>query len=456
MIPPHNLEAELDVLGNVMNNPALVKNLKTQVRAEDFYKDVHRRLWLLIMRRHEVGKPTDMISLVDAIMRTGTEASFGGLAYVSSIPERCGVPAMVGGSVAILREYTVRRQGLEVLVSGQEEILKSDDPAWVASSTGQKLAGIAAGQGHRRSVPADILADQIIYDIDAQHDHVDMYIPTGWEEWDYNESWQGLSTEGMTLVIARSGMGKTSFLNSLAVQLAIGGYQVYIHGTETSAKLRAHTMIQGMAGVSRSRWSWVRKHGEPGEREACRRRLIRAAEWFHQLPIHITGAGMTVEEFAHEARTLKAAGELDVLLADYLQDFTRSRGVSGDMTEQTNHNSKALKDLSAELAVPLVAGAQVSGEKLTDIPPAAAAIPLKTHVQHSSKAHQDADVIVALNCGNYWCEAMGRTPAQHDTSYGPLGVMQVVRRKSRTAPGGMIQLPWNGPRRWVGTPPVLS
>ncbi|MDI7269777.1 MAG: hypothetical protein QME96_17445, partial [Myxococcota bacterium] len=43
-----------------------------------------------------------------------------------------------------------------------------------------------------------------------------LYLPTGWPEWDDSEDWQGWSSEGVTYVLARSGMGKTSFLNSTA------------------------------------------------------------------------------------------------------------------------------------------------------------------------------------------------------------------------------------------------
>jgi replicative DNA helicase len=62
-VPPHNLEAEENLIGAVlMDDQALIK-IGDLVRPEDFYKDAHRIIYGTILELFDRHEPIDLLTL---------------------------------------------------------------------------------------------------------------------------------------------------------------------------------------------------------------------------------------------------------------------------------------------------------------------------------------------------------------------------------------------------------
>ena len=168
--------------------------------------------------------------------------------------------------------------------------------------------------------------------------------------------------------------------------------------------------------------------------------------WLKKQPLTVTGSGAAVEEIAATSRRLADVEGLDVVIVDYLQDIspTETEQSQTDKVWQVGHASRCLKELSAELDLPVIVGAQVSGEKAG---PKSDPRPQQWDTQWSSSAHQDAQVVYSLYRDDYYRE---RSDGAW-TAKGRAGVVEVITRKQRVGALATLELDFDGPSLWIGS-----
>ena len=143
---------------------------------------------------------------------------------------------------------------------------------------------------------------------------------------------------------------------------------------------------------------------------------------------------------------MERQGRCDAIIVDYLQDLVDSTGPGrrlGDSVQQVGHKSSTLKELAADLGVPVLVGAQVSGEKAG---PGQDPRPPHWQVQSSSKAHQDAEEIFAIYRDDLYAE---RIPDWQRR--GAAGMMEIISRKKRVGKLGVLSVSFDGPTKWIGS-----
>ena len=436
---------ERSVLGCYLLRPdyARVGRLEPQ----HFLAERHRRLFELIRDGIGVDRDTILCALLDG----AHEDEVGGIAYVGEHLDY--TPAVAGVEYyeqIVIRRYRTHQLGL--MAAKVEEARRDGEPVDdILDQTRLELRQLEVQGAELSQTPTrDALDFSEQIDRESRGES-SVYLRTGWSAWDDSPEWLGLCSEGVHLVLARSSMGKTSFINSLAVSMADIGYRVALHGTETSAAVRNRAIIFGMAGVDGRKWGAMVRLARAStitddERQyldEMRGRLDQAASERAELPLQITGSGVTVERVAADIRRKHARG-LDVVFVDYLQNLPQSLAARSEMQAQVMHKSSALAELSAELHIPIVVAAQVSGEK-----EGKHSIPEVWDCQWASQAHQDAEVVYALDGGHYWAGRLGSAydPARH----GAEDELTVWARKVRDGRIGVkLALAWNGRRRWVG------
>jgi replicative DNA helicase len=283
-----------------------------------------------------------------------------------------------------------------------------------------------------------------------------VYMPSGVPEIDQHPDFMGLSRDGVTLVLAVSGAGKTSFLNAIALGLIKQGRSVYLSGTETSPARRMRDLLFTLARVDGRAWAMqTRQLGELIDGDPLKAHILRdvtdwrdrlrlAQAWLKNADLHLTGSGLSAEQVSATARRLRMRGKAEVVLVDYLQDLSPSKSVkAGDRVAQVGYSSGVLKALSADLHIPVIVAAQVSGEKQGRKP----AAPAVHDCQWSSTVHQDAEEVLSLYRPDYYRD-------RGQNADGPEGVVQLVARKRRTGRLSILDLPWDGPTKQAGRPHI--
>lgn len=411
---------------------------------EDLGLEPHRRLMRLVMSRHDQRLNVDPASLIEA------EVPDGDVPWVADLWTHLPPTRYAVSSILVdLRRYRHRRIVRDVTAEIRQAVTDGEGSDQLMTRM-QAGAGLLAMVGTDTVEAADRVAMRVMDDIDAEMSgERRLYYRSGIPEWDEHPEFGGVSSEGITLVIAASGMGKTSLLNRLAIGMAASGTPVYLHGTETSRKRRMRDLACSLVGLSSRQWTRAIEAGDTRWLSPRAHQMRGALSWLSSLPLTIGGAGRTVEQVCGMARTLHRDRRCSALICDYLQDFTRSQGTDGARTAQVDHASATLKELAAELGIPVVVGAQVSGEKggVAMGPNAPAPVPQMYDVQWSSKAHQDSEEVYALYRDDYYQQVVDGW-----TSKGPPGTLEVYARKRRDGKKARLSLPFTVPGKWVGEP----
>lgn len=444
----HNLPLERTLLGALLRNAAILGTVT--VDRGVFWRDQHRNLFELIEGRFARGEPVDPEILVSWVVEHGIESEIGAAAEIFALVEQAGRsdPAAV---VAQLQRLARKRDALRSMRAAADS-LKDPTLDYEAALSGllATLTRQVSTAGHVASI--EKLAIEVF---DTERRRVDAKtsrrMKTGMREFD--RVFSGLSRRGASLFIAASGMGKTTLANTFAISLASQGERVVVHGTETTTRERAEDLLFAIARVDPDEWDALVQSPQTDLFSQQRfdqlwSRLTSAGDHLSRLPIVISSkVGGTVEALAARTRALKMAGLCTVVIADYIQDFQWTAEIAkGEIVKQVGHVTTCLKDLSADLEVPIIEFAQRSDEKrgVTE----ATARPQMWECQHSSRAHQDAEEVFALYRNEYYVEQL----KDWKRTLGNEGIIEIIRRKVRRGRRGTAELGWDGPSKWIGDP----
>jgi len=94
-VPPHNLEAEESVLGSMMLSAEAIAAVVDVVKAEDFYRSAHQRIFEAVLAIYARGEPVDAITAVEELKRRHALEEVGGPLYVYNLVASGTVEAAV-------------------------------------------------------------------------------------------------------------------------------------------------------------------------------------------------------------------------------------------------------------------------------------------------------------------------------------------------------------------------
>jgi len=111
---PYSLQAEQAVIGGVLANPQLAGRI--ELPAADFYQPIHETIWRTISDLAGAGKPTDPVSVLDALTTAGLAARIGGAPYLHDCLQTATLSAgLLSDHVEIVRNHATVRRTLEAL-----------------------------------------------------------------------------------------------------------------------------------------------------------------------------------------------------------------------------------------------------------------------------------------------------------------------------------------------------
>jgi replicative DNA helicase len=469
-----NDRREQQLIGALLVSPELV--LPLGATAEDFGDPMASGLMALMRARLLDFTGADIIALqadlfsgqldVSEHFPAGTTAQAVG-AWLLNAEQHAAPMERAGPILRDLRRHSGRRQleqgltnALTQLRTGQthDAVLATVLSAAQDAKRGQEasvttpadMSGEREGEWERRETSGTRL--RVLLPAIDRHQHIG-----------------GLTFKGVTLALARSGMGKTSTANRLALGVAAQGVPVYLHGTETTRSARLWDMACSIAGMTQGkldRLARVRgQSAQAWEDYASAKACVDAAlDWLETLPLHLSGCDKTVEDVFADVVDRRFSGQLGypgtpaLVIVDYLQDLNvipSMRRRSSDKGAHVRHASKRLKELQTHksVQVPLLVFAQVSGEKGEKAWDARQdPRPTMTSCMWSSEVHQDAEEVLYIHREDYFedrAQLVGK-PWVPEYRRGATGAIEVGFVKRREGPLVRVDLRWDGPAKWVG------
>ena len=422
-IPPHNLEAEMALLGSVLVDREIMGTVGEIVKPSDFYAHVHETIYTVLLDLFDRGEPLDKITVAEALRQRDALERVGGLSYISTLMDTVQTAASAAYYAKIVREKSTLRSLIhagtritQLGYEGEEDVDSSlDQSEQIVFEIGERQQG-------GDFVPVNRLMKEAFDSIDRLfHQRGDRTgITAGFADIDAMTT--GFQPGNFIIIAARPGMGKTSFALNMAVAAAReAGEPVAFFSLEMSNNELVQRLICSEARLSMH--DMRRGNIKPHQWEE----ISRAMGALNELPIYLDDTGgLTITEVRSRCRRLKSTSGLSAVFVDYLQ-LLRPGVLSrnSNRNEELSEICRTLKVTAKDLGVPIIALAQLNRgvEQRND------KRPMLSDLRDSGSLEQEADCVSFLFRDGY---------------YNPEGpepdVTEFIISKHRNGPTGTVRL----------------
>ena len=423
-VPPNSVEAEVSVLGAMLQDGAAVLRATEHLRPEDFYQPEHKEIFSVMMDLYLQRRPIDLVTLHTELARKGSLEGVGGDAYLMKILNTVPTSANVKAYIDIVQEKSTMRKLIQACQKISGECFTQQTPVEnILSSAEKAIFDIVMNQTDGETlVPLrEVLVrtyDQID-ELSRLHGAIGG-VPTGFIDLDNLTT--GLHPGELVVVGARPSMGKTSFAMNIASNACIRyGKSVAVFTLEMPREQIAMRMLCSDAQVDMQR---VRK-GTLTDKDWTS--LANSVQRMADAPMYIDDtAGITPSQLRSRCRRLKMDKGLDMVIVDYL-GLMKADGRVESRQLEVSEISRQLKAIALDMKIPIVACAQLSRANKDRLDKR----PVLSDLRDSGSIEQDADVVMFLHREEYY------NKETEDKNIG-----EVIISKQRSGPLGTVKLAW--------------
>ncbi len=355
-IPPQNLEAEQSVLGSMLLDRDAIARVVELLRPEDFYRDLHRTIYVAMLDLFERGEPVDLVTVTNRLSGMGKLEDVGGATYLAALPNTVPTAANSDFYAGIVLEKSMLRSlisaGTQIAALGYEGM---DEVTALIDQAEKLVYGISSRRNMQDFQTIKEILKASFEKIDKRYQEKGTVtgVATGFTDFDMLTS--GLQPADMVIVAARPSVGKTTLALNISQHAAIAHkVPVAIFSLETSKEQLVQRILCSEARVDNTKL----RTGFLADEDW--RKLARAMGGLSEAPIFIDdSATLSVMEMRAKARKLKAEHGLGLMVIDYIQ-MIQSYKRSENRTQELSEISRGIKSLAKELDLPIIAVSQLS------------------------------------------------------------------------------------------------
>ncbi len=436
-ILPNSLEAEQALLGCILLDNEIQRDILADVQPEDFYSEAHKNIFESMQKIYMKSIPVDYVTLTSQLESEKKLENVGGIEYISFLTNNVPATANFQHYVDIVKDASVRRH----LISTSQKIINNT----FDSQDGEDAMRFAEKEIFnlsQKDMKTDLEAvgapggamTNLLKQMSFLSENKGKLrgIETGYKEFDAITN--GLQNSDLIILAARPGVGKTSFAMNIAVHAATtAAKKVAVFSLEMA---REQLMARSLSSVSKVELAKILNGDltpEEWKRAWTAERKLSSAGIF----IDPT-AGISPFEVRTKCQKLKLTEGLDLVVIDYLTLMNlnsasdKTRGYHAEnRTQEVTQITKALKQMAKELNVPVILLAQLNrGPDLRDDHR-----PIMADLRESGSIEQDADIVLFLyNPAKYHAEKPEDEP----------GTVYLNIAKHRNGETGEIKLKWAG------------
>lgn len=427
-IPPQAVEIEQAVLGALMVEKGAEITVMDILRPESFYVEAHRRIYEVIRKLSSEFLPIDMLTVTDALRKSGDLEMVGGAFYIQSLTSNIGSAAHIEFHARIIAQRYLQRELIRV---GSDIQNMAYDPATdvddLLDFSERQLFEIVSGNIKKEAADMKSIVNEAIRQIEAAGQRTDGLsgVPCGFSGLDrITCGWQ---RSDLVIVAARPSMGKTAFVLSMARNIAVEHkVSVGIFSLEMANVQLVNRLIVSETELPSDKI----RTGKLDESEW--QTLERKISQLSEAKIYIDDSpGVSIYEMRAKCRRLKLKYNVEIIIIDYLQLMSGTKETRGNREQEVATISRGLKAIAKELDVPIIALSQLnrsvetrSGDKR----------PQLSDLRESGAIEQDADIVLFIHRPEKYgiSEYPDGTPTK--------GVAEIIVAKHRNGATGDVLL----------------
>ncbi len=355
-VPPHDLDAEVSVLGSMLLSRDAIAEVSEVIGADDFYRGAHRTIFEAARDLYDRGEPADAVTVADELSRRGSLEGVGGRVALADILGRVSTPANAPYYARIVAGRALRRRLIDVGTTITRLGFSDDVPPEDAVDSSEALVFRVAQKGRLSElVSMKDLLNETFEQIERLHeqDSAITGLPTGFM--DFDELTAGLQPSNLVILAARPAMGKSTLVTNMATNVAVEQRRpVVLFSLEMSRMELVMRILAAQARVDSDRLRTGRL------RDPDWPKLSQAMGRLAEAPLFIDDTpGINLMEIRSRCRRLKQRHGLDLVILDYLQLMESHRRVDSRVQEVAEL-SRGLKVLAKELDLPVIALSQLN------------------------------------------------------------------------------------------------
>lgn len=424
-VPPQDVVAEKSLLGAIMINDAVLPEILTILRPRDFYEKRHEIIFDAMSHLYDQHKPVDLLTLTAELKAKKMLKDIGGAPYLTELSNFVPAASHAKAYADIIEKASVRRRlikaGTEIANKAYEDDANVDDLVGAAEKDLFEVSD--------KIIKSDYVAmNELLVDafdrIEELHKNKGALrgLKTGFRDLDKKTA--GFQKGDLIIVGARPAMGKTTFAQNLAYNIAsINKKGVLFFSMEMAANEIIDRMISDVSGVD----NWKMRTGNLSDDEF--QKIGDAMSEMDEIPIYIDDtSSMTIVELRNKARRAVHDHDIGIIIVDYLQLIAGDSTYKGNRVMEVTEISRGLKILARELEIPVVALAQLSRSVTGREDPR----PVLSDLRESGSIEQDADLVMFLHRPDYY--------KQNDDNYEETHITELLIAKHRHGAVGKIEL----------------
>jgi replicative DNA helicase len=456
-VPPHDLDAEAAVLSAVMLDTSALDKILEFLKPEHFYSEAHRRIFESAIELRSIGQPVDVVQIGTWLKNRERIAQIGGMAYLTELLNSAPAVANVAAYGRTIHEKWRVRQLIATCqrVSAQGYLDYGEAQQYIdgAEQSVYEIARTPESSSVEKLLDVMKKSFKALTEAMQRGDRI-TGTPTGFDR--YDRLTAGLHPGDLSIVAARPGMGKTSFVLNVATNVAsprgremtgVGpaagndekkwdepGVGVAVFSLEMPREQIANRMLCSEARVDVGKLR--QGHLSPQDWS----KLTQAASYLGSLPIWIDDTpSLSILELRAKVRRLQAEFDrpnpdgsrsnrrVGLVIVDYLQ-LMKGREGAQSREQEISEISRGLKGLAKELHLPVIALSQLN--RAVETRSEKSKRPQLSDLRESGAIEQDADNIVFIYRDEYYNREATTEP----------NIAELIVSKQRNGPTGTAKV----------------
>lgn len=403
---PRATDVEAAVLGALMLEKDAFTTVCELIKPESFYEPRHRLVYEAIASLGVNQEPIDLMTVTDRMRSNETLEQVGGAAFLVELTANVASAAHVEYHARIVAQKHLARELISFASQVENNAFdETNDVDDLLQEAEKHLFEISQRNVKREVQQIDSVINRAIEQMQlASHRESGLSgLASGFTGIDAITS--GWQNSDLIIIAARPAMGKTAFVLSMALNIALNNNPVAVFSLEMSSLQLVNRLISNVCEM-------------PGEKIKSGR--LSQMEWSqltHRLtrlqgaPLFVDDtSALSIMELRTKARRLVRENGVKMIIIDYLQLMNASGMGLGSREQEVSTISRSLKQLAKELDIPVVALSQLN-RKVEDRSNKDKR-PQLSDLRESGAIEQDADIVCFIHRPEYYThsaeDAQGR------------------------------------------------
>lgn len=341
---PKNIKAEEAILGSILIDEHLINKVSETLDAKDFYRQSHKTVFNAMVFLNNKNNAIDILTLTEYLNNINKLEEVGGIAFITSLPNKVPSTANINYYVNIVREKSFLRKisyiGENIANWGYNN--ENNTPEFILDKIEEMLSKITKKMVVTKvdNIQSQTLKAYMDIENIINNKGNLLGLETGLH--DLDNFLQGLKNSDFIILAARPSMGKTAFALNIASYLAIEkDISVAFFSLEMSSSQLIHRIFSSRGLIKMTNLKLGKLNNEMTQD------LINISNKLSRSKLIIQDDIFNLTVLRSVSRKLKRENDIKLIIIDYLQLLEGTRRENRNL--EISEISRSLKILAKEL-----------------------------------------------------------------------------------------------------------